>query len=151
MKNENGITLLSLVTYIAVMLIVLVVMNSIITNFYSNNKGVNSNVQEVIEFNKFNSYFLKEIKSYNNFIDSISNEHGESYVLFNSGNSFLYKEGKIFYNNLIICNNLKNAEFKNEIEYKEDDQEVIEDTIINVTLEFENFKKTMKYKVENIY
>ena len=150
MKREKGITLVSLVTYIAVMIIVLVVMNSIITIFYKNNQGVRLSVKEIIEFNKFNIYFLKEIKAYNNYVDIIDSKDGNPYIIFGSGNSFLFKDNKIYYNNINICNNLKNVKFENEINYGEDGEEEIDKSIVIVSLEFVNFKKTIKYKVENI-
>lgn len=151
MKSEKGITLVSLVTYIAVMIIVLVVMNSIITIFYNNNQGVRLSVKEIIEFNKFNIYFLKEIKAYNNSVDTIDSKDGNPYIIFESGNSFLFKDNRIYYNNIIICSNLKNVKFENETNYRDDGEEEIDKSIVIVSLEFENFRKTMKYKIENIY
>ena len=66
MKIERGITLVSLIIYILVMIIVIGVMSQIITRFYSNTKEFNADTESVLEFNKFNSYFLKEIKQKGN-------------------------------------------------------------------------------------
>ena len=96
MKQEKGITLVSLIMYVAVMIIVLAVMSSVITNFYKNNQSLDARVEEILEFNKFNTYFLKEIKLYNNNIDSIKSEDGKTYILFSSGNSFLFDMNKIY-------------------------------------------------------
>ena len=151
MNSQKGITLVSLVIYIAVMIIVLVVMNSIITTFYSNNQDVKLSVKEKVEFNKFNMYFLKEIKAYNNSIDTIDTKENNPYIIFESGNSFLFKDNTIYYNDIAICNNLKSVKFQNEIIEKQDGNEAIDKSIVIVSLEFDNFKKTMKYKIENIY
>lgn len=144
MKNQKGITLVSLALYIVVMIIVLGIMSSIITTFYANTEGMNAKVQELVEFNKFNMNFLKEVKLYNNSVDSIDEN---TYIVFTSGNSFSFSNNNIYYNNLKIASDVKSVEFKKG--KKEDDS--TDDTIINVTVEFESFSKTIKYKIENIY
>lgn len=147
MKSNKGITLVSLAIYILVMMIVLGVMNSIITNFYNNTEGTNKKVEDMVEFNNFNNYFLKEVKQYNNDVDSINNE--SNYILFKSGNSFLFNNNKIYYNNIVICNNVENVIF--EYLTSNNGNKTKDETIISVTLQFENFSKTINYKVENIY
>lgn len=138
MKKENGVTLVSLVVYVIAMIIVLGIMNSIITNFYNNTSTVQGNVQEIVYFNKFNTYFLKEVKSYNNKVDKIE----DNYILFTSGNSFSISEGRVYYNNIKLCDNAQSLQFA-----LEQDTE----NIINVTLRFKNFSKSITYKLENIY
>lgn len=141
MKSGKAITLTSLSIYIVVMIIVLGIMSSIISTFYANTEGMKAKVQELIEFNKFNINFLKEVKLYNNSVDTLKSENGECYILFASGNSFSFKNNKIYYNNIKISEGVKNIKF----EYGENK------TIIIVNLEFESFEKTIKYKIENIY
>lgn len=136
MKKENGITMISLVVYVVVMAIVLVIMTSIINNFYNNTSTVKGNVEEVVSFNKFNNYFLKEVKSYNNEIDSISSD----YILFATGNSFSIKDDVIYYNNIEICDGVESMQIN-----------LVESDIVNITINFENFNKSISYKVENIY
>lgn len=144
MKKENGITLTSLVLYVVVMIIVIGVMSQILNNFYNNTDYLRGNVEEIVEFNKFNNYFLKEIKLYNNKIESAT----ETYILFKSGNSFSVSNNIIYYNNIKICEGVQSVIF--DIKQDEEDEEG-EYTIVNVTLNFENFKKSINYKLENIY
>jgi len=144
MKKENGITLSSLVLYVVVMIIVIAVMSQIVSNFYNNTDSFRGDVKEVVKFNKFNSYFLKEIKLYNNKIDSAT----ENYILFSSGNSFSVFNNAIYYNKIKICDEVKSITF--ELKQDDEDQEG-EYTIVNVTLSFENFTKSINYKLENIY
>lgn len=151
MKKQEGITLVSLIIYVAVMIIVLSVLSSVISNFYSNMQGINTNVEKLIEFNKFNIYFLKEVKLYNNAVDTIESKDDSSYVLFKSGNSFIFKSNKIYYNNLEICKNIKDITFNYGKKIDENGTEVEDKSIIKVFLNFEDFKKTMNYKIENIY
>ena len=144
MKEEKGITLVSLVVYIIVMVIIIAVMTTIINSFYQNTETVQGNVQEIVEFNKFNNYFLKEVKTKNNKVDSVDT----NYILFASGNSFSISNNGIYYNNIKICNNVQNIEFMLEQDMEDTDEEY---SIINVHLNFGKFNKSIKYKIENIY
>ena len=59
MRKENGITLISLLVYVTVMIIVIGALNIIINEFYNNNNTIQEGTEEILEFNKFNTYFLK--------------------------------------------------------------------------------------------
>lgn len=139
MKSQKGITLMSLVVYVIVMTIAIAVMGSIISKFYSNTDSMQADTKEVIEFNKFNTYFLKEIKKANNKVDKLD----AKYILFTSGDSFSYSNNSIYYNNIAICKNVKDITFSFLEEEKKD--------IINVNIKFDNFQKSLNYKIEEIY
>lgn len=145
MKNEKAITLVSLVIYILVMLIVIGVISSISLMFYNNTSNFDDETKDIIEYSNFDSYFIKEIKTANNSVDEISNDG--TYILFSTGNAFLYKNNKIFYNDLEIAKNVNSANFKY---YKNSDGEQ-ENTIITVNISFDNYSKEMNYKIEDIY
>ena len=142
MKNRRGITLVSLAIYIIVMTIAIGIMNTIINNFYQNTDTMKGNVAEIVKFNKFNNYFLKEVKSKNNEVDNISND----YILFTSGNAFSISNDVIYYNNIQICDKVESM---NITLGKNGDG--IDKTIINVSISFSNFNKTISYKIEEIY
>lgn len=142
MKKEKGITLISLVVYIMVMIIVVVIMSAITSNFYKNADAVKGNVEEVVKFNKFNNYFLKEIKLKNNAVDTVSS----NYILFTSGNSFSLSNNVIYYNNMIVCEDVQNMEILLGL-----NGDGIDKTIINVNISFKNFNKSINYKIEEIY
>lgn len=145
MKNQNGITLTSLVIYVIVMIMVIGVMTSISAMFYNNTENLNEDTKDMVEFNNFNNYFVKEIKSANNKVNSIA-EDG-TYILFDTGNSFSFKNNTIFYNDLEIARNVNNTNFNYYInsEGKE------EKDVIAVNIEFNNYSKQINYKVEEIY
>lgn len=145
MKKENGITLVSLVVYVIVMIIVIGIMSSIISNFYNNTEDININTENVIEVNKFNTYFLKEIKTRNNSIDTIDSNN--SYILFSTGNSFSLANKNIYFNNTLVCKNVEKFEVKKGI----NSQGQEDDTIINVNIKINDFEKTINYKIEEIY
>lgn len=136
MKSQNGITLSSLIIYIIVMIMAIGVMARVSTMFYNNVNKLDNRTIEISKFNNFNTYFVKEIKLPNNGIDKIEN----NYILFKSGNSFLYQNQNIYYNDLMIVDNVKNLVFTRESE-----------SVINLNISFEEYSKQIKYKIEEIY
>ena len=61
MKQEKGVTLISLTIYVIVMAIVIGVL-AIITNFfYKNVKDVNVDIDPITQYTTFNSYFSEEV------------------------------------------------------------------------------------------
>ena len=145
MKKDSGVTLVSLVVYIIVMIIVIAIMSGIITNFYKNTTTVQASVEDIIKLNNFNKYFLKEIKTYDNSIDTKT----DNFILFSSGNSFSISDNIIYYNDIQVCDKVDSIFF----ETTEEDIPLKERTIIKVTLNFKTFKKpkTINYKIENMY
>lgn len=145
MKKESGVTLNSLVIYIIVMITVIGIMSSVTTMFYTNVKDLDANSIEISKYNDFNNYFIKEIKSHGNSIDTIGNDG--DYILFKSGNSFSYKNNNIYYNDLKIVSGVKNMSFA----YYEDQQQNVSHDIVTVNIAFDKYTKQMNYKVEEIY
>lgn len=141
MKNNKGITLVSLLLYVCVMSIVLSTISLITAEFYNNTEDIQENVQEIIEFNKFNSYFLKEIKTKNNKIDTVGND----YILFTTGNFFKIDGEIIYFNDVKVCEKVKDM---NVSVYDNGDKR---NAIMEITLKFKYFKKTIKYTLDNIY
>ena len=139
MKSERGITLSSLIIYILVMMIVIGVMTSVSLIFYRNTSNLDNRTVEISKYNNFNTYFIKEIKSPGNGIDTIQ----QNYILFKSGNSFSFNNNNIYYNNLSIVDGVQNVVFSKP--------EINDDTVISVNIVFEEFSKNMKYKIEEIY
>ena len=138
MYKESGITLISLILYVIIMIIVIGIMSSVTRNFYNNINNVQIAKEDILEFNTFNTYFLKEVKSVNTTIDSINTD----YILFSSGNSFSLNNKSLYFNDTKICKDVE--EFECSIDEKNSN-------IINVKLKFRNFEKNMKYKIEKIY
>ena len=142
MKSKKGITLTSLVIYVIVMIIALATIGTIIRSFNQNVDSMETDTDDILQFNKFNAYFLKEIKAKGNKIDAIST----NYILFNSGNSFSLSNNKIYYNNLEICKGVKTFNIA-----KGKDGDGVSDDIVYVTIQINSFKKSINYKVEQMY
>lgn len=145
MKKEKAITLTSLVVYIIVMIMVIGVMSSVSFMFYNNTQNLKQSTKDIIEFNNFNNYFVKEIKIANNKVDQISSDG--NYIIFTNGNSFSFHDNSIFYNELKIANNVNSIKFNYD---KDENEKEIEDVIV-VDVKFNDYEKQMKYKVEEIY
>lgn len=113
-------------------------MSAITTNFYSNINEVQMSKEDILEFNTFNTYFLKEIKQKENKIDSID----KNYILFSSGNAFSLNNNCIYYNDTVVCKGVQ------EFECSKDEEN---NNVINVRIKLNSFEKNMKYKIEEIY
>lgn len=145
MIKSKGITLVSLVIYIIIMLMVIGVIGSISLMFHNNTENLDKETKALIQFNNFNNYFVKEIKSVNNNIDQIGADG--TYILFKTGNAFSFKNNNIYYNDILIAEDVKNINFQ----YEKNSENIEIKNIIVVNIEFENYSKQMKYKIENIY
>ena len=138
MKSEKGITLMSIVIYIILLISVIGLMSIILTRFYANTNVAQADTEDLIQFNYFNTYFLKEIKTRNNQVETITGD----YLVFTSGNTFSKANHKIYYNGVEICKGIEDVSWE---------QDQGDKSIINVTLLFENFEKSITYKIEEIY
>lgn len=121
MKNCKGITLMTLIIYVGVLLVIIAVMSSIIKNFYQNNSAVDQETREILEFNKFNTYFLKEVKKTGNKVESTIKQDEKNYILFKTGNSFSLRNGIIYYNNIKICDGVSDLSFN----YNQNEENII--------------------------
>ena len=63
----------------------------------------------------------------------------------------MFDSNKIYYNSIQICDNVKSINFEKGKKQDKNGNEVEDATIIVVTIMFENFSKTINYKLENIY
>jgi hypothetical protein len=135
MKSQKGITMISLVLYVASFVAVTAVVAGITTFFYSNMKVMDSNISSNSTYNKFNLYFLNECKKtgvslyawQNVYVDdsgtetitkdtsalaSLPVENKTNFITFlnsdGSKNSFIYdKDNKIlYYNSIKLCDNV---------------------------------------------
>lgn len=139
MRSQRGVTLTSLVTYIIVILIVVGILATIMANFESNVDKLNKEGTSSTEIDKFNIYFIKEVKKQGNEIDSISSRE----VLFTTGNKYTYKSNSIYLNdNIKISEDIEKCVFESNIENGK--------TIISVTIKAKNSEqKQIEYVLSN--
>jgi len=124
MSNQNGITLVSIAIYIMLILITLGILSTVITNFQSGIKDDSREGTNIIEVNKFNLFFLQEIKTKNIELVNIFLDGDEA----NTGNEIKFSNNKTF----IFDSNNKVIKF---IE-RNNSNEIIRD--INIATDIEN-------------
>lgn len=113
MKNNKGITLTSLVIYIALIFVILAILMRI-TTYFINNLTDAADVSFETEFNKINLYLLDESNQTGNEIVSC----GETQITFSNGNRYAYnaKDQTINLNgNIKVCENLESCSFEQKI------------------------------------
>lgn len=145
MKNQKGVTLTSVAIYIVLILVVVGILATISVNFKSGIKNANMEGTEAAEINKFNVYFLEEVKKDGNDVELILNK----LIQFKTGKTFLYDENKrniSIYdeeeNKIEIAKNIETCTFEKIIEN--------EKTIIKVTIKPENSEeKQLEYVLNN--
>jgi len=110
MKSEKGVTLASLGIYIVVILIALITLTTITTYFQSNVGQFNTKNTQDLEFEKFNLYFIEEIKKTNNSINE--DESTSTKIVFSTGNKYEFKDNAIFLNeNIKIAEKISECSF----------------------------------------
>ncbi|MBO4816149.1 MAG: hypothetical protein J5507_04460 [Clostridia bacterium] len=88
MKSQKGITLASLAIYIVLIFIVIGILATVTANIQGNVKNTNVDSEKMAEINKFNMYFIQEVKKVGNKIESI--EDNNKTITFSSGKSFSF-------------------------------------------------------------
>ena len=135
---------MSLAIYIVLIFIVLAILATVTANFQSNIKNISDKGMEDVELNKFNMYFLQEVKRSAN---TCTVDNGGSRITFSSGNIYEYSEEDkaIYLKNteeastaIKIASNIFNCSFEETIEN--------EKTIINVTIQAEDGDGEVKNK-----
>lgn len=110
MNSSKGVTTTNLIIYIIAMLIVIGIIASITSFFYTNVSNLEDNSNNISEITKFNMYFLQEVKSNNNDIISIN----EKSITFLTGNTFTFQDKGIYMNSNKISENIKDLKFSVE-------------------------------------
>ena len=110
MKSQKGVTLIALVIYVIVLTIVVSILAMISSFFFSNVNFVKDQANYAPEFNKFNMFFIQDVKNNKNVTVSGNNikfEDGTEYI-FNLDQKAIYRNGKA------IAKNIQAAVFSTE-------------------------------------
>lgn len=140
MKSQRGVTLTSLATYIMLVLIIVGILATITANFRNNIKEINKEGTNNSEIDKFNIYFLKEVKKQGNEVEAISDNE----ILFTMGNKYTFKDDNSIYlnDNIKIAENIEKCVFSNSL--------VDGKKVITVIIKANNAEeKTMEYVLSN--
>lgn len=122
MRSEKGITLTSLIIYILLIIVVVATLSIISQHFYSNTDYITEGGKYISQYNKFNMYFIKDIKN-NSDIYSITNNE----LVFEDGTIYTYSDGNIYRNKSKICTNIYACVFsqKEEIDNNNFSKQII--------------------------
>lgn len=119
MKNQKGITLISLTIYIIAVVIVIAIISVISGYLYKNINYSSQDVEPMAEYTKFNSFFTEEINKKGIKVLDSKTEIGEngnktSYIVFDNGVQYTYISANkgIYRNKAKIANNIDNCEFE---------------------------------------
>jgi len=141
MNSQKGVTLTSLVIYVIVVLIVLGILSVITANLQNNVKEIYAEGTNNSEIDKFNLYFLKEVKRQGNEINTISSNE----VVFKTQNKYTFSTNDecIYLNdNIKIAENIEKCTFSSSI--------VNDKTIITVVIKSINGEeKTIEFILNN--
>lgn len=118
MKSEKGITLMTLGIYIVLILIVIGILTTIGANFQSGIRDINQEGIESSEIDKFNIYFLQEVKRQGNEIESVK----DSEITFTSNNKYIFENETINLvetrtnKKIVLSENIESCKFSKKIE-----------------------------------
>ncbi len=110
MKAEKGITLMSLMIYVISMVLVIGIISTITSFYYTNVMSLADEGENIAEITKFNMYFLQEVKNFNNQVK----HQTETSITFSTDNTFTFQDNAIYLNNIRICEGVKACSFKVE-------------------------------------
>lgn len=171
MKSQKGITMASLGVYIVVSIIVVATLATIMANYKNSIKTMDNDAEYLSEYNKFNLYFLEEVKKPENSsmerANSIGTKENEyNSIKFKTGNEFMYKiKEEILYLNkstgekIKLIKNVKKCTFEfNDIDHETNGKNVIrvniqigETTPKEYTYVLDGENSTNSYSTENGY
>lgn len=148
MKKEKGITLVSLIIYMAIITATLVALSMLTTKIYNTSKEIGKDNLSSEEFNKFNISFIKTVKNnksatINTIVDSETNTNVT--ITFPDGTIYNYigKENSIYKNKIKIAKNINYFVASEQNNNNKDVIQIIIGTGKNNTES--NFGKTINY------
>lgn len=133
MKSQKGMTMISLIMYVGSFLLITVIVATITTFFYNNIEVLDTSIGSNSQYNKFNLYFLNEVKKGNNELfawrESATYQNvsrltdataiDKKFITFNntidgSKNSFIYDENNddLYYNSIKLCDDVEDFQIK---------------------------------------
>lgn len=133
MKTEKGITLLSLIVYIILLCVVVAMLSTLSTLFFSNTNYLTENSKNIAEYNKFAMYFIDDVKSNEDIMFVANNQ-----IAFGDGTVYTYNQHSIYRNKVKICKNIDSCSFSKKEETVNNTQK----KIIQVYMVIKNNNKT---------
>lgn len=140
MKSEKGVTLTALVIYVVVATVVIGALAIISSYFYSNMGYVKDQTEYVSEYNKFNMFFIQDVKN------NKTAEVTDYKITFEDGTVYEYKLKAIYRNDEEIATKIEDALFTSGTY-------IVNNTtknLIGVSLQVGTEKKLYEKKIEYV-
>lgn len=141
MKDERGITLISLITYVILLILVVAVASNITASFYSNMNEFNNESEDVVSYTRFNMYFLNDIKRK----DVTIVDYQDNYIILSYAQDGEQKQAEyslqnnsIYRNKIKICDNVSQMHFS-----------VGAKNTIQIITKIGDYEKNTTYVIEN--
>lgn len=166
MKNQKGVTLISLTIYVIALTVIIAMLSVISTYFYKNVNNTQDDIAPLTEFTNFNSYFTTDANTTNltylttatedNYVyialinkDTLNEENPEiiKYIYVKQDNAIYRDTGTEEKGNKVtitVARNVLNCQFE------EDGQTQNNKTKFNITLKIGNTVKEYKYSLNNV-
>ena len=80
MKSEKGVTLTSLVIYMAIFSVILAIMALISNYFFRNIEQIKDSPRYIVEFNKFSMFFIADVKNNTEIVKKFSFQKSETTI-----------------------------------------------------------------------
>lgn len=145
MKNNKGITMISLIIYIIVITFILSGLTAITTSFYKNINEVDGASESAVSFSKFNMYLLNDIKEEDAEISDVTPDGKSIAISYKRDGktavaTYRLSGNSIYRNNVKVCSKVK--------DFKVDASPGKESRVITITMNISNYEKTTTYNVE---
>ncbi len=75
MKSDKGITIITLIIYVILLMFVIIGVSTVTTSFYTNVDEYGKESEDVISFSKFNMYFINDIKKPNLEVEDVADNY----------------------------------------------------------------------------
>lgn len=139
MKSEQGVTLTSLVIYIAVATVLISTMAVMSSHFFANIQLVKNQSDYVVEYNKFNMFFIQDVKA-----NKAASIIGTT-IVFEDGTKYEYKDESIYRNDEKIAKNIRTASFEPATYTVNNVTKNLIKVNLNIGVEKKSYQKQIEY------
>lgn len=143
MKNNKGITLISLLIYLIGMIVLIAIVSTVISFYNKNMLKLNNTSDISMELSKFETKMIKETQTLGNKIVEVT----DTTIKFTSGNTYTFADDKIYQNTITVSTNVK--EFLSSLE-TDGDKQILRIYIL-LGKGKEELVKNLSYVIEESY
>lgn len=136
-RNTKGITLVSLVIYVVIMLMLIAIIAVFKNNIDKNIDSMGEYTSLVPQINKVHMYMLGEVNIKDNKV--LKRNSSGSYIEFSSGNSYMFSDGSLYKNSVKVLSDIIGGSFQVKTE---NNNEVL---YVNLSLDDKLQNKQLKY------